>query len=340
MAPRRAESVREVPMNDVNDLEIPVLGSIRPVVAGARWVSFQPEAVAGAVAAWGRCLAPSASWDHPCHLADGTEATVRWVFVLDVLNHCFWPDPGEPVWTVRYRGRDYSGYWGLAAGLRLALEGGWPITAPAFLAGITIKDLEQIFAGGGVMPMLSERAHNLRQAGRVLQETWGGDVVHLVEAASGRATRLLHLLTRDFPSFRDEACYHGHRVYFWKRAQIFVADLAAAFAGSRWGAFADLAELTAFADYKLPQVLRQLGILSYHPELAGKVDAGQEIAPGRAEEVEIRALTLHAVEALRQGFHAAGRTVTSAQVDGWLWQLGQDDHFRARPYHRCRTIFY
>jgi len=320
--------------------EIPVLASIRPVVAGARWVSFQREAVAGVVATWGRRLEAASSWAHPCHLADGTEQTVRWVFALDVLNHCFWPDPGQPVWTVRYRGRDYSGYWGLAAALRRALEAGLPITDAAFVAAVTMEDLERVFAGRGVLPMLPERAHNLREAGRVLLETWGGDALHLVEAASGRAARLLHLLTRDFPSFRDEACYQGHQVYFWKRAQIFVADLAAAFAGSRWGAFSDLEGLTAFADYKLPQVLRHLGILAYHPDLAGKIEAGLAIAPGSAEEVEIRALTLHAVEALKQAFHAAGRTVTSAQVDGWLWQLGQDDHFRARPYHRCRTIFY
>ncbi|HAA05676.1 MAG TPA: hypothetical protein DCE18_20245, partial [Syntrophobacteraceae bacterium] len=27
-------------------------------------------------------------------------------------------------------------------------------------------------------------------------------------------------------------------------------------------------------------------------------------------------------------------------IDQWLWQLGQMEEFRAKPYHRCRTLFY
>ena len=98
--------------------------------------------------------------------------------------------------------------------------------------------------------------------------------------------------------------------------------------------------LTAFADYKLPQVLRELGIISYHPELAARIDALEYLQAGSEEEVEIRAMTVWAVEELRRGFQEHGRKVTSPRIDNWLWQLGQMDAFRKRPYHRCRTIFY
>ena len=47
------------------------------------------------------------------------------------------------------------------------------------------------------------------------------------------------------------------------------------FRGEGWGRFDDIGELTAFADYKLPQVLRELGILSYHPDLAKKLTSGK-----------------------------------------------------------------
>jgi len=98
--------------------------------------------------------------------------------------------------------------------------------------------------------------------------------------------------------------------------------------------------LTAFADYKLPQVLRELGIISYHPELAARIDAMEYLKAGSEEEVEIRAMAVWAVEELKRGFQEYGRKLTSPQVDNWLWQLGQLDAFRKRPYHRCRTIFY
>jgi hypothetical protein len=129
-------------------------------------------------------------------------------------------------------------------------------------------------------------------------------------------------------------------VYFWKRAQIFVADLYHAFAGKGWGAFKDVERLTAFADYKLPQVLRQLGVITYHPELARRIDQRELLPAGSEEEVEIRATIIWAVEALREAFQQAGTAAVSMHVDQWLWRLGQLEAFRGRPYHRCRTIFY
>jgi hypothetical protein len=143
-----------------------------------------------------------------------------------------------------------------------------------------------------------------------------------------------------FPSFQDEAQYQGQTVFFWKRAQLFVADLHAAFSGQGWGRYDDIHELTAFADYKLPQVLRELGIISYHPDLAERIDLRQDLTKGGEEEIEIRAMTIRAVEELKKTFAGMGREVTSASVDQWLWQLGQLETFRKRPYHRCRTIFY
>ncbi len=147
-------------------------------------------------------------------------------------------------------------------------------------------------------------------------------------------------LVAAFPSFRDEAVYHGQTVYFWKRAQIFVADLYHAFAGKAWGGFSDLDQLTAFADYKLPQVLRHLGVISYHPDLELRIDQREHLPAGSEEEVEIRAATIWAVEALRETFHQAGISTYSMDVDQWLWRLGQIETFRGQPYHRCRTIFY
>ena len=87
-------------------------------------------------------------------------------------------------------------------------------------------------------------------------------------------------------------------------------------------------------------MLRELGVISYRPDLAEKIDRGLGLDPGGEDEIEIRAMTVWAVEKFREAFGNAGRTVTSLQIDNWLWQLGQNDRFRRKPYHRCRTIFY
>jgi hypothetical protein len=271
---------------------------------------------------------------------DGTEKTVRWVFILDILNHCFWPDIGEPTWEVTYGGKPYSGYYGLAASLKRAVEEGFPITDAEYLKDIPADDLRAIFSGTGEIPLFEARLANLREAGAVLLSEWKGDVVRLVEKAQGSAVRLARLVAASFPSFRDQAEYDGKTVYFWKRAQIFAADLHLTFDGKEWGNFHDMDQLTAFADYKLPQVLRELGIISYHPELAEKIDRREMLANGGREEVEIRAMTIWAVESLRGAFRQTGREANSMQIDNWLWRLGQLEPFRRRPYHRCRTVFY
>lgn len=55
-------------------------------------------------------------------------------------------------------------------------------------------------------------------------------------------------------------------------------------------------ELTMFADYRVPQILRHLGILVYGQELAQKVDSETELPYSSPEEVQIRAATVLAVQ--------------------------------------------
>lgn len=319
---------------------LPVLSSTAHAVSRGRHVSLHRQQVAPAVSNWGHLLVDASNWQHPCHYFEGTAETVRWIFILDVLNHCFWPDPGQAMWSIADGEEMHSGYWGLAASLKRAMENRFPITNAEYLAQIPERDLQAIFSGTGQIPLFKERLFNLREAGRVLASQWQGDIVNLLAAAGGSAVRAVSLITSSFPSFRDQASHHGHTVYFWKRAQLFIADLHLAFKGESFGRFADIDRLTAFADYKLPQVLREFEVFSYEPELVWKIDHLQNLAAQSEEEVEIRAATIWAVEAFREAFAQTGQKVNSIQIDNWLWQLGQLEPFRQRPYHRCRTIFY
>lgn len=308
-----------------------VLESVQRVVEEARHVTIDEESVR-ARAHMFREQSLSLVWDG-LHFRDGTARTVQYLFVLDSVNFCFWP---EPRW--RYRGHD--GYIALATALKDAVERGESILDAAFLARISREELQGILDGENEIPLLDERVKVLREAGAVLREKYAGQASKLVESAQQSAVRLVELLARDFSSFRDEASYHGRTVYFYKRAQIFCADLYGAFRGRSWGEFSDIDELTAFADYKVPQVLRHLGILRYSPELAATIDRREELIAGSEEEIEIRASTIWAVELLKQELEKLGRSLRSFEIDWLLWNLGQDEAFKQKPYHRVRTIFY
>ncbi len=308
-----------------------VLESVRWVVEHAEHVTLDEEALRASA----RELAQqplSFVWDG-LHFRDGTARTVQYLFVLDSLNFCFWP---EPRW--RYRGLD--GYIALATALKDAVMQGDQILDATFLAQIDRTQLREILDGENEIPLLDERVKILREAGMVLQEQYDGQAARLVERAGRSVVRLVELLAQDFSSFRDEAVYRERTVYFYKRAQIFCADLYGAFGGQRWGEFSDIDQLTACADYKVPQVLRHLGILRYSPELAERIDRREELLTGSPEEIEIRAHTIWAVELLKRELERLGRPQCSFEIDWLLWNLGQREEFRQRPYHRTRTIFY
>ena len=318
-----------------------VLPSCRAVVEQSRVVQIDPTVISNLMDNSSLLeIPPLPLGPAAYHYFDGTGVTAEWIFVLDTINHCFWPDVGYPLWTIYYRGEALSGYWALAASLKRAMEEGIRIHQAETLASMDSQTLAHIFSGRGKIPLFKDRLANLRQAGQVLLDRFQGSFIHVLEEARGSPAELVSLLVRQFPSFDDTASYHGKTVYFLKRAQLLIQDLWSTFSGESWGDFRDLWQLTAFADYKLPQVLRHLGLIHYRPTLAQCIQELMFIPPESPEEVEIRAATVWAVELIRQALTSRGQKVTSAQIDNWLWNLGQEDTYRRLPYHRTRTIFY
>ena len=280
------------------------------------------------------------TWDYTLHYFDATERTLYYLFVLDTINFCFWPKQGHKRWSIRVGGKELSGYYGLAAGLKGAFEKGYPLDDPTWLASLKIEDLEEILSGKGKLQLMEERVMALRELGTFFLDKWAGRPAKFVEACRASAVRLALWLASELPSFADFSYYKGRKILFYKRAQLLAADLYCAFRGKGWGRFLDMEELTAFADYKLPQVLRHMGILQYSPSLAKRIDSRELIPPGSPEEVEIRATTIWAVELLLEELGRLGLKMRAFELDWILWNLGQQDVFRKKPYHLTITRFY
>ena len=317
-----------------------VLETTKYVIDKSRQVAMDRETLKGfsnELAASGVQVPP---WDCHYHYCGSEEEMIGYLLVLDTINFCFWSMAGEKRWEVLYDSKKVSGYFGVASALKLALESGVPLNDPAFLRDMTTGTLQDVLGGTGTLPLFHERADALNELGRLLISQYSGRAIHLVEEAGGSAVALARLLAHKLTSFQDVATYDGRKVCFYKRAQIFASDLHGAFRGKSWGRFSDMNALTAFADYKLPQVLRHLGILQYDKDLAEKVDRQANIQHGSAEEVEIRAHTIWAVELIRQALAQKGKSTTASQIDWMLWNLGQNNQYRAKPYHRTLTVFY
>ena len=151
---------------------------------------------------------------------------------------------------------------------------------------------------------------------------------------------LVQRIAGEFASFRDESTWRGMPVRFFKRAQICVADLARMLPGHALGRLRRLEHLTAFADYKVPQVMRKAGILVLSDRVAERIGRGGELAPGSEEEVELRAATIWGCEwtvrALARDTPSGSPAPSATEVDYLLWSAGQDKR-GLPPYHLTRT---
>jgi hypothetical protein len=126
-----------------------------------------------------------------------------------------------------------------------------------------------------------------------------------------------------------------------KRAQLTVSDLWLAFDGQGPGTFADLDQLTIFADNLVPHVLRIDGVLQYEPDLQARIDAEVPIPAEAVEEIELRACAVHTVELIAAELRRAGHAVNAMQLDNLLWTRGQQPVYKlAKPRHRTRSVFY
>jgi hypothetical protein len=330
-----------------------VLRSCAPVVNAMTGVRIDSEAIERFAGTLVDAAVPPPAWDDDIHYrATGSEAieqTIGWIMVLDALNFCFWSEDPANRWRISSGGVTHDGYLALAIALRDAARRGLPLWDPAWLANLTAATVDELLTpapGSATIPLPEARLANLVELGRNLPAA-GSPWIALVDASGWSAPGLANAVAATFPSFADTATWtpsgepeSPHTVRFLKRAQILASDLASALDALGGRSLTGRDQLTAFADYKVPQVLRHLGLIAYESELAARVDARELIAPGSRPEIEIRAATIWACELLRQSLARAGAAFTAADVDWLLWNTGQSLPATVRPYHRTLTIFY
>ena len=334
---------------------------------------------------------PSISWPESIR----KERIALYILALDAINFSFWMDEKEDNW-IKYEYEDLAvTLTNMAKAdhsyqqqvIHESNDGREPTLSsqytfsPSSLEHMTVDHMTQLFqahhAKGWVPPNIAVRCRIWNEIGRVLNRApFHGSISSVLNLAHQSAPRLVHLLIEHFPNFRDDTIAYPDdsnrpplpslsqlpQLYFYKRAQICVADLNAALLAQGLPlSLSDLDQITTFADYRVPQLLRHYDILQYSPQLTGQIDDCIELAPFSNEEFAIRTATVAAVELLvlhlpqnnseKVDFCSDGEissdtatsfSWTAMQIDWYLWQLGErmDQVNALQPHHRVRTTFY
>lgn len=280
------------------------------------------------------------SWAQDYHWAitdssDGQHNLLcQYIFVLDALNFCFWPIQGYE-------------YAQLAGSLKNVLLQDIHSFDAENLSRVSAEEIKRWLFGDDCKWEVNdefraaERSRLLNQVGSVLLEKYDGLAKNVVIKAQNSAEKLVEIIVANFPGFRDHSVYKGFQVFLYKRAQILVGDLWGAFEGQGLGYFHDIHNLTCFADYRIPQLLRHLGIFKYSDQLSDIIDNQNQLCSGSHEEMEIRAATVIAVEEIKKlAWEHCGNKLISVQIDWLLWERGEEMIPLMKPHHRTLTIYY
>jgi hypothetical protein len=319
----------------------PILKSINPVIKNSSYVATNPNKVKEIAYMLKDHEFPEQRY--PFYQDLSGKDIIQFSLVLNAINFQFreFRRPWRK-FEVEYHGRVYSGFFALAYSLRNALDQCIQILDAEYLANLTKRQALKFLRGRNIIiPMFRERVNILRDIGKVLLEKYNGTFANFLKISNkafDKGRGLVEILAEDFQAFNDIRIYRptGTVVRFYKKAQLLLAILHC---NTRSGfKLNDISELTVFADYKLPQALRDLGIIEYSNNLENRINKRKLIPEGSDEEVEIRAHTIYAADLLCKEINKIRKEkITPNKVDEYLWLKGK---ISKRPRHFTITIHY
>ncbi|KAE9551570.1 hypothetical protein FO519_005214 [Halicephalobus sp. NKZ332] len=263
------------------------------------------------------------------------EEKFNWYLLMDAINfHFFYPDGGR--YNVTYKGNKYSGSMAASAAINAWIDENPGVLNPDVLSVVDEKEVEKAFKSdnGLDIPMLEERVDSIRSTFTKLKEN-GGSFFSIIKKCNWDAAEILLFILENFPSFDDVTKYktpEGQEVEvaFCKRAQLLIADIFRNLGHLAEQKKLNMDFLTAFADYRVPQILRYYKLVNYDDYLDKKVREGFLEDPQL--EVEIRIATIAACE-----YVSRCNNRPAADVDNAIWKKRRlvgsalDEEF---PYHK------
>ena len=322
----------------------PVLASLQPVVDGAKLVHINHEKITE-VANW-MAYEEFAKPDGSMLFDFGNDPDVLMDFtlVVNTMNFAFTDFSTGVKFETDYMGKRWCDSEAMLACLHRAINAGIPFFSGEYLAQITRKDLESVFAGTIEMPMLDERVVLFNEVGRVLVEKYQGRYSNFVRSCAPRlyanGDGLLERLTTEFPRFRDVSMYHGSEVHIFKLAQLGIWGMHLALSPRGAWKLEDADNLTAFADYIVPVGLRVMNIFEYAPELEKQINSLVEVKRDSEAEIELRASSIYVIAKLTEEINKRRPgmdPLLQPQVDFRFWKTYHATHW---PHHLTKTVMY
>ena len=265
---------------------------------------------------------------NPYNLLDlDIETLVNFLLVFESIDYSFW---GQPKWTIETEDGLKDGSDALLYDmLKYAKKLG-----NATFNDVSFNEFRNILKGNIEIPFLEERYKTISEINEIVNKKMSGNFYKYIKNITSD-TELFNLIINNFESFKDERIYDGKVIYFYKLAQLLTSDILH-LREEIEKITIDYSNLIGCADYKIPQVLRALGITKYDKELSYMVDNKKEIEISSKYEVEIRASQIFVLGYIKNRLNS----FKSVDINDFLFNYSKKLKNIVKPYHLCRNKNY
>lgn len=285
-------------------------------------------------------------WRGPVFPTEDDGRFIEFLGVGNAINFCFTdPESGEK-FAVEWRGKRWTGAFGMWAALRRAQETRRNLLEPETLQVFTAADVARIFEpapGSPSLPLIRERAMQLQNVGTVLAQRFNGSFAWLFDYCGWDVPRIVETLTIFFPAYGCDRWLHPvtkESIAFDKRARLLplMYEGRARASEGRLPTLRRVEQLGPVADYDAPKALRHLGVLVYTRPVAKAVDGGTMLSPGSGEELAIRWATCVAMSTLlRRVNERRKQSISMVELDFAILSRGRA---KAPRHHVTLTTAY
>ena len=261
-----------------------------------------------------------------------TKNGINFLLIYDSINFSFW---GDPKWTIDENGKQLDGGMALLHCIFHLFNGRDSVDVYKQLEHMTFEEFKTLLKGNIDIPLLEERYRIVTEISKIVNEKMHGNFYGFIEGLY-TDNEIFSCIIRHFGCFEDTRTYEGKKIFFYKLAQLLTPDILHVIEEKEQKKV-DYTNLVGCADYKIPQVMRSLGILEYDDELASFVDTKTEIEENSRYEVEIRSSMIVVIHWI---WKTLDKRMARIHINDFFWSKGQDQVQTCLPYHLTRTTSY
>ena len=256
------------------------------------------------------------------------EMIINLLLVYESIDFSFW---GNPKWTIdTNNGKEDGGIALLYAIFKYVKD-----KNTTDFSNITKDEFSNILKGNVEIPLFEERFNIIRNVSRIVNEKMNGSFCEFINNIN-IDEELFEIIISHFPNFKDERTYNNKTIYFYKLAQLLTSDILH-IREIKENIKVDYSHLVGCADYKIPQVMRGMGMLNYSDKLSNIIDSKKEIEVNSEYEVEIRSNMLVVIDLIKKKLE---NRVCAIDINDYIWSQGKNKNIKLKPYHLTRCINY